>query len=122
MLPLDNLIKNINALIEKEKISKAELARRAKMKDPAQLHNILSGRNAPGLDVMERLAKALRTNVAGLLSDDTPVPQPQDLQLMKIEAMELILRIDDGDVLGDILAYMNQLSPVKKGKFSASGE
>ena len=121
MTALDNFRRHINELIANKKTSIVAIHKKTRI-----ARNLLYGYLVDGKEIdlrrAEIIAQALDLSLREIIGDEKPTLAAYPLERDKIKAMELILRIDDGDVLGDLLAYMNQLTPLKKGKSTASGE
>src|SRR5262245_60874799 len=63
--------KRLNALLNRQKINQAELARQAGT-SRATLNHYLHGRKLPTLPVLQRLAEELGTNISDLLAGFWP--------------------------------------------------
>lgn len=68
--------KRLEAAIAAHGISKAELSRRSGT-SRAQIDRYLDGTTEPGIDHADRLARALGTNLTGLLNEGAPQPDPK---------------------------------------------
>ena len=62
--------KRLRVRLAELNITQAELAKRAKTSAPC-ISNWLTGKTEPSLDVLARVAAALKTTVAQLLGDDS---------------------------------------------------
>lgn len=98
------LISNIRRLMADRQITQAYLAKESNIVT-TQLNNYLTGRNTPGLEPLEKIARALGVSVASLLGDEVPSPLPRSLSLeeMKLTAISAILAISDEATLKTIL-------------------
>lgn len=65
---MDRFTKNAETLREEKGLSKQALADSIEM-ERSQLSNILSGKNSPTLETMERIARGLGVDVVDLLTD-----------------------------------------------------
>lgn len=72
MILQDRFVANVLRLIEEQQISKSELARRMEV-GPAYVGNYLGMHKSPGLDVVERFARALKVSPELLLRVCEPV-------------------------------------------------
>lgn len=70
--------KNISRIRKLHKITAAELAKLAGIKQP-YLTQIEKGKRSPSLDVLQRIAKALNTTVSELLGE-VPDPMSDDMK------------------------------------------
>jgi transcriptional regulator with XRE-family HTH domain len=116
----ETFAERVRARLEELDWTHEDLAKRLSIKAPGVSKIIGQGRNVR-IDTLVSWAKALMVSPQWLLGTEGEVPM-LSLSQAKLEAIGAILSIDDGDVLGDLLAYMNQLSPLKKSKGAASGE
>ena len=67
-------------------MTQAELARQANV-TPTYVSRLESGGAAPGIDLLDRLARALGTSLTGLLPD---APPADDLPVLKEQAKRLL--------------------------------
>ncbi len=78
---LETLIENLNALLRAQNISRAELARRARMQQTTvnRVFNALEDQLSPTLETLEGLSRGLRVPLSSLLSGaplpESPTPQ-----------------------------------------------
>lgn len=116
------IVSNINRIIKEKGRTQTWLAKQLDMPQ-SQFSRYMTGKVPIPIEVVEACSNKLDCPLEEFFAISAP-PSIEALSLsqMKLEAMELIVRIDDSDALGDILAYINQLPPVKKSKFPASGE
>lgn len=87
---------NLKRIIENLGISEAEAARRANMK-PALLSRYSTGRSIPGLEVLDRLAKALNVPISELVSESARIALQIDALTERIEwALHEVALSDSG--------------------------
>jgi transcriptional regulator with XRE-family HTH domain len=93
-------------------VTQAELARRAGV--PASyVSDLEKAKAAPGIDLVDRLAKALETSVADLLSAAPPPETEAQLRDRLKRLFDELLRKSDRDVLATLdalLALLRELS------------
>jgi len=111
----------IRRLAESQNLTHAELAKRAGIVGP-QMSHYLGGRNAPGIDKLPAIAKALGISVSDLIGDEAPVsappraPTPEEMTMhvlgkmgldkKRLEAIGLVLGIDDDDILDNAIMIL----------------
>ncbi len=93
-------------------ISASELARRAEV-TPAYISKIESGRARPSIAVLERLAKALNTSIAGLIEHGSVnrelarrLPLVMDI---REEGIRSLLSVPDDDVKRGLIHLIDQV-------------
>lgn len=92
--PFEKIISNIKRISADRRISAAELGRLAGISVP-QLHHYLNGRNKPGIDKLEAIAKALGVGLDALLGTpplaDAPPrnPTPEELAAFFLEGAKI---------------------------------
>lgn len=95
-----------------QNITQAELARRASVPS-SYISDLEKAKSAPGIDLVDRLAKALGTSVMDLLPGAAPPQTPEDLQEQAKLLLGDLLQTADRDVLRAVnvlLALLRELS------------
>ncbi len=89
-------------------MTQAELARIANV--PASyVSDLEKGKVAPGIDLLDRLARALDSAAADLLPPATPPETPEVLRKQVQELLEELLQTSDRDVLLSLRSWLTLL-------------
>lgn len=107
---LNALLENLNSLLRAQGISRAELARRARMPQTTvnRVFNALEDRISPTLETLEGLSRGFRVPLASLLSgaplpaSSTPQDSPRSLSRQLARLTEDFL-LSDADGRAEIL-------------------
>jgi len=97
-------------------MTQAELARRAHV-PPSYISDLEKAKVAPGIDLVDRLAKALETSVTDLLPGAAPPETPVDLRNQARRLLDDLLPAAERDVLlavNSVLALLRELSTLRR--------
>lgn len=105
---LDNVRKNIKELLNARGRSISAFARDIHMGQPL-LHAYLSGKSAPGIEQLEKMANALEVSLTDLFGDQTPELPPLQLSDLKLAAIARILTLSRAEDLDGVIEVMDRL-------------
>jgi transcriptional regulator with XRE-family HTH domain len=97
-------------------ITQAELARKAHL-PPSYISDLEQAKVAPGIDLVDRLAKALETPISDLLPPPSPPETPAELQKKAKRLLDEVCQGADRDVLlavNSLLALLRELSTKRR--------
>ena len=99
---LETLLMNLNALLQAQGISQAELARRARMPQRTvnRVFNALEDRMSPGLETLEGIARGLGVPIASLLSGEIEITQQSHAESPRLLSRQ-IGRLTEDFLLSD---------------------
>lgn len=97
-------------------MTQAELARRAYVPS-SYISDLEKAKTAPGIDLVDRLAKALETSVADLLPEASPPETTEGLREQAKRLLDDLLQTADRDVLlavNALLTLLRELSTKRR--------